>query len=211
MDSGYKEIKDIKQIFEHNQVYLKRSHVLNNLAKFLKNNDLLPAIIFTFSRKNVESFAKDITTNLLEDDSKIPYTVRREAEQIIRKLPNYQEYVYLPDYESLMKLLEKGIGIHHSGMIPILREIVEIFISKKYIKILFATSSFSIGLDCAIRTTVFTSLKQFDGTSEKYLEPHDYSQMSGRCGRRNIDTCGYVIHCNNLFELPYLLDYKNIL
>jgi superfamily II RNA helicase len=211
LDNGYNEIKNIRNILENNHVFLKRSHILNSLLKFLKENDLLPAIVFTFSRKNVENFANEITTNLLEDDSKIPYIVRNEAEQIVRKLPNYKEYLALPEYDNLIRLLEKGIGIHHSGMIPILREIVEIFISQRYIKVLFATSSFSIGLDCAIRSTVFTSLKQFDGKSEKYLLPHDYTQMSGRCGRRNIDTCGYVIHCNNLFETPSLMDYKEIL
>ena len=77
----------------------------------------------------------------------------------------------MPEYDDLMKLLEKGIGIHHSLMIPILREIVKNFISKKCIKVLVATRSFSIGLDCAICTTVFTSLKQYDSTNLSYLLP----------------------------------------
>jgi len=113
--------------------------------------------------------------------------------------------------------LEKGIGIHHSGMIPVLREIVELMISKKYIKMLFATESFAIGLDCPIRTAVFTSLKKYDGstTGERWLYAHEYTQMAGRAGRRGIDTVGHVVHCNNLFQgsggAPYLSDYKTIL
>jgi len=211
-DQGYIEIKKMRKLLETNQVYLKRSHVLNTLAKMLVEKEMLPALVFTFSRKNVEMCAKEITTNLLEFDSKIPYTIRREAEQILRgKIRNYQEYMEMPEYVQLMQLLEKGIGIHHSGMIPILREIVEFMISKRYIKMLFATDSFSIGLNCEIKTVVFTSVQKFDGEFEQFLMPHAYTQMAGRAGRRNIDTVGHVVHCNNLFELPSVTDYKQIL
>ena len=212
INKTYYKIKEINHLFELNNVHIKRANVINKLLGLLKKDDLLPAILFAFSRKNVEKIANEITVNLLENNSLIPFNIREEAFQLVKKkLPNYQEYMDLPEYNDLMKLLEKGIGIHHSGMIPILREIVEIFVLKKYIKVLVATSSFSIGLDCAIRSTVFTSLKQYDGTNECYLLPHDYSQMSGRCGRRNIDVQGYVIHCNNLFQPPSLLEYKTIL
>jgi ATP-dependent RNA helicase DOB1 len=154
--------------FETRQVYMKRQNVLNNLAQHLVDREMLPAIAFVFSRKQVEVCASEITTNLLEFDSKTPYTIRRECEQIVRKLPNYHEYLELPEYNKLVSLLEKGIGIHHSGMIPILREIVELMISKKHIKLLFATESFAIGLDCPIRTAIFTSLTKFDGNGERY-------------------------------------------
>lgn len=211
IESGVKEVAKILDIFESRELFLKRKFILNNLATFLRENEMLPAICFVFSRKNVERCASEITANLLEDDSKVPYIVRRECEQIIRKLPNYQEYLELPEYNTLVGLLEKGIGIHHSGMIPILREIVELMISKKYIKMLFATESFSIGLDCPIRTAIFTSLTKFDGSHERYLYPHEYTQSAGRAGRRGIDTVGHVVHCNNLFPLPTMSEYKTIL
>jgi superfamily II RNA helicase len=211
MEMGIKETANILTILEHKQIFIKRKFVLNNLATFLKENDMLPAICFVFSRKNVERCAEEITANLLEDDSKVPYIVKRECEQIIRRLSNYQEYLELPEYNTLVSLLEKGIGIHHSGMIPVLREIVELMISKKYIKLLFATESFSIGLDCPIRTAIFTNLKKFDGSVERYLYPHEYTQSAGRAGRRGIDTVGHVVHCSNLFPLPTMNEYKTIL
>lgn len=207
---GYRKLAKMTQLFSTNRVMMNRKHVLNQLAGFLKERDMLPAIAFVFSRKHVELCAQDIHVDLLEFDSKVGYTVRRECEQIIRKLPNYKEYLELPEYNRLVSLLEKGIGIHHSGMIPILREIVELMISKKYIKLLFATESFAIGLDCPIRTAIFTSLKKFDGNGERYLMAHEYSQMAGRAGRRGIDTIGNVVHCNNLFDPPSLVDYKII-
>jgi superfamily II RNA helicase len=156
-------------------------------------------------------FARDITIPVLEDDSKIPYTMKRECDAILRKLPNWEEYTALPEYHFLVGLLEKGIGIHHSGMIPILREIVEWMISKKYIKILFATESFAIGLDCPIKTAVFTGLTKFDGSDHRWLMAHEYTQMAGRAGRRGIDTIGHVIHCNNLLDLPTKTEYRDIL
>jgi antiviral helicase SKI2 len=210
-ESSLDVVRKIKKIYDNNQTYIKRSHVLNNLSRHLVENEMLPAIFYCFSRKNVERCAQEITTNLLEFDSKTPYTIRREANQILRKLPNFTEYTQLPEYQILMVLLEKGIGFHHSGMISVLREIVELFISKGYIKILFCTDSFSVGLNCPIKTTVFTGIKKFDGRNEEFLEPHLYAQCSGRAGRRGIDVIGNVIHCCNIFDIPSNTTYKEIL
>ena len=207
---SYLSVQKIQTLLKATQTQVNRPFVLNQLFKQLNEQEMLPAIAFVFSRKNVERFAKEITTNLLEDDSKIPYQASRECEQIIRRLPNYREYLKLPEYISLVQLLEKGIGIHHSGMIPILREIVELMISQKKIKLLFATESFAIGLDCPIRTVVFTEIRKFDGSLERILLPHEYTQMAGRAGRRGIDTVGHVIHCNNLFELPTKTEYQHL-
>jgi superfamily II RNA helicase len=210
-DAGYVLLQKTIKTLDSFQIRSHRKHVLNRLAGFLCERDMLPAIAFVFSRKQVEVCASEITVSLLEDDSKVGYTVRRECEQIVRKLPNYQEYLELPEYVRLVDLLEKGIGIHHSGMIPILREIVELMISKKYIKLLFATESFAIGLDCPIRTAIFTSLTKFDGHNERLLLSHEYTQMAGRAGRRGIDTVGHVVHCNNLFPLPTMGECKTVL
>jgi superfamily II RNA helicase len=209
-ENGYKQTKKITEFLEKKPM-LKRKYILNDLMTYLKNREMLPAIAFVFSRKNVELCAEEITIPLLEDDSKVPYIVKRECDQIIRKLPNYEEYLRLPEYNSLVSLLEKGVGIHHSGMIPILREIVELMISKKYIKLLFATESFAIGLDCPIKTAIFTGLTKFDGKEQRWLLSHEYTQMAGRAGRRGIDTIGHVIHCNNLFTLPTMTEYRDIL
>jgi superfamily II RNA helicase len=209
---GYNEVKRVVEQVEKQRARINRKFVLNNLVKYLRDNIMLPAIFFVFSRKNVELCAKELTIPLLEEDSKIPHTVNKEAKQILRRLPNHEEYMNLPEYIELIALLEKGIGIHHSGMIPILREIVELFISKKYIKVLFATESFAIGLDCPIKTTVFTSVSKFDGDNDRDLHSHEYTQMAGRAGRRGIDKVGYVIHCNNLFrKQPTENEYKTLM
>lgn len=209
--SGYDQLRGIVQHYDKNNIFVNKTHVLNQLVYNLREQDMLPAIAFVFSRKMVETYAKAIQTNILEFDSKVPYTMRDECDKILRKLPNYEEYMRLPEYEELTKLLEKGIGIHHSGMIPVFREIVEKMISKGAVKLLFATESFAIGLDCPIRTAVFTSLTKFDGNNMRYLLPHEYSQAAGRAGRRGLDTVGHVVHCNNMFNLPSSNEYKDIL
>ena len=210
--NGYEKLIKMDEQLLKQRARIHRKFVLNNLVKYLRDNDMLPAICFVFSRKNVESCARELTVPLLEDDSKIPYYVEKESNQILRRLPNYEEYMRLPEYIILISLLEKGIGIHHSGMIPILREIVELFISKKYIKVLFATESFAIGLDCPIKTTVFTGITKFDGDYHRILHSHEYTQMAGRAGRRGIDTVGYIVHCNNLLRTqPTQNEYKRMM
>jgi superfamily II RNA helicase len=84
-------------------------------------------------------------------------------------------------------------------------------ISKKYIKLLFATESFAIGLDCPIKTAMFASLTKYDGHYDRFLMGHEYTQMAGRAGRRGIDTIGHVVHLNNLFAVPMQPDYMSIL
>jgi len=206
---GYKEIKSVKELMSDD--HQKRQHVMNSLLLQLRDKEMLPAITFVFSRKQAEIMASEITVPLLEFDSKVAYTIRKECEQIVRKLPNHAEYLALPEYNRLVSLLEKGIGVHHSGMIPILREIVEFMILKKYIKLLFATESFAIGLNCPIRTAIFSSLTKFDGSHMRFLLPHEYNQAASRCGRRGLDTIGHVVHCNNLFDMPTSNEYKDIL
>ena len=199
-DTNYQRVHKTLKTFQDKKHFVKRQHVLNTIARHMVDNNMLPAICFVLSRKTLEQCAKETTTDLLEDDSKVPYIVRRECEQIIRKLPNYEEYLNLPEYLSMVSLLEKGIAIHHAGIMPILREMVELLFAKGYIKLLFATETFAVGINMPTKTVLFTSLNKFDGTGMRPFYSHEYTQMAGRAGRRGIDTIGHVIHLTNLFK-----------
>jgi superfamily II RNA helicase len=118
---------------------------------------------------------------------------------IVSKVTNWKEYIMLPEYENYMKLLNKGIGIHHAGMLPIFREMIEVLYEKRYIKVLVATETFAIGLNMPTKTVCYTSLYKYD-TKLRPLYPHEFIQMSGRAGRRNIDTIGHVILLTNLYN-----------
>lgn len=212
-DINYYKLRDILSHFKKNHTYIKRPFVLNTLVKHLLNNNMLPAICFVFSRKNVELCAKEITINLFDKDDKTPSIIENECEKIlICKLRNYKEYMQLEEYQTMIKLLRNGIAVHHAGILPILKEMVELLFEKKYIKLLFATETFAVGINMPTKTVVFTGLSKFSGTGMRYLLPHEYTQMAGRAGRRGIDTVGHVIHCNNLFSMPDMPnEYRNML
>jgi len=210
-DLNYRNMDKMVKLFDANDVKVKRQHVLNKVSEFLVEKEMLPAICYVFSRKQLEVCAHEITANLLEFDSKIPYTIDRECEQIIRKLPNYKEYLNLPEYVNMVQLLRKGVAMHHSGLMPIIREIVEILFSKGYIKMLFATESVAIGLNLPVKTCIFTDIYKHDGNSMRVLQAHEYSQSSGRAGRLGLDTVGHVIHLNNLFRDISATAYKTMM
>jgi len=197
---NYMRVHKTLKLFQDKNHYVKRQHILNNVAKYMVDNNMLPAICFVLSRKALEQCAKEITTVLLEDDSKVPYIVQRECEQIIRKLPNYHEYLNLPEYINMVSLLEKGIAIHHAGIMPILREMVELLFAKGYVKLLFATETFAVGINMPTKTVLFTDVNKFDGSIMRPFYSHEYTQMAGRAGRRGIDNIGHVIHLTNLFK-----------
>ena len=210
-ETNYKNMDKILKLFDANDIRMKRQHVLNKVSEFLVEKEMLPAICYVFSRKQLEVCAQELTANLLEFDSKIPYTIDRECEQIIRKLPNYKEYLNLPEYLDMVQLLRKGVAMHHSGLMPVLREIVEILFSKGYIKLLFATESVAIGLNLPVKTCIFTDIYKHDGTCMRVLQAHEYTQAAGRAGRLGLDTVGNVIHLNNLFRDTSVLAYKTML
>lgn len=212
-ESSILKMNKIIKLMEKNNVFSKPTFVLNSLIEHLKNNEMLPAICFVFSRRNVEKFASQITVNLFDyDDAHVPSIIKDECYNIIKKLPNHKEYLNLPEYLTMIGLLEKGVAVHHSGIMPILREMVELLFAKGYIKVLFATETFAVGINMPTKSVIFTSLTKYDNSGMRCLYSHEYTQMAGRAGRRGLDTIGHVIHCNNLFQnQPYLSEYKDIL
>jgi superfamily II RNA helicase len=209
---NYYAISDILNYFYKNRNFVKRHFVLNDIIKYLNNNNMLPAICFIFSRKNVELCAHEIEVSLFEEGDKTPSIIKKECENILRsKIKNYKEYTQLDEFKNLITLLQKGIAIHHAGIMPILREMVEMLFEKGYIKLLFATETFAVGINMPTKTVIFTSLSKFNGDNGlRYLLSHEYTQMAGRAGRRGLDKIGHVIHCNNLFDMPLSNEYKKI-
>jgi superfamily II RNA helicase len=204
-------IKNTLTLLTTKQSHVKRQMVLNEVCKKMVQDSMLPALCFVLSRKMLEQCAHEITVPLLEDDSKVGYVIEYECEQIIRKLPNYKEYLNLPEYIKMVALLQKGIAIHHAGVMPVLREMVELLYSKGYIKLLFATETFAVGINMPTKTVLFTDICKFDGTNNRLLFSHEYTQMAGRAGRRGIDVVGNVIHLPNLFREFELIGFKKMM
>lgn len=208
---NYDKVRKLLEYCRKNSCHIKPSYVLNEVTNYLNENGMLPAICFVFSRKLVEKYAQTINMSLFSDDeANIPSIIRRECEQILRKLPNFKEYLNMPEFEMITRLLEKGVAIHHSGIMPIFREMIELLFAKGYVKLLFATETFAVGINMPTKTVLFTGFDKFNGSSMRMLYPHEYTQMAGRAGRRGLDTIGHVIHLNNMFNLPYGHDYEQM-
>lgn len=206
----YHKLSKLKTELKKQNAHIKPTYVMNAIVDHLHKQQLTPAICFIYSRKNVEKTAGEVTHCLHREDMRINL-VQKECRQILMKLPNYEEYLHLPEYERLVKLLERGVAFHHSGMLPILREMVEIMFTKGYVQMLFATETFALGLNMPTKTVIFSQLSKYDGQQTRYLLGHEYTQQAGRAGRRGFDEKGVVIHLNNLFEMPACQDYREIL
>ena len=211
-EKNYHRVQNVLNFMSNNDIHCKRQHVLDELLRYLNKNEMLPAICFIFSRKQVEQTAKEISFSLFEENSPLPGQVERECRHILSsKLPNFEEYMELQEFKDIVHLLQKGIAIHHAGIMPVLREMVELLFEKGFIKLLCATETFAVGINMPTKTVIFSGLTKFNGHTMRQLYPHEYTQMAGRAGRRGLDTIGHVIHCNNLFEMPLNTEYKNML
>lgn len=183
--------------------HIKHSYLINNIIKYLIDKELLQTIFFSFSRKNCERYAKFVNQSLVTADE------RREIETVFNaKMHLYEkQYQRLNQYQTVKNLMLKGVCFHHSGLLPVLKEIIELIFQKGLIKILFATETFSVGVNMPTRTVVFTELEKHTTDGRRSLQTAEYRQMSGRAGRRGKDKFGYVIVLP-LYDFPYTADLK---
>ena len=200
-DIIYSKINKVLKYFKQNNIWVDKKFVLNRIVDYLYRKYLMPSICFVFSQKKCEEYASTITKVLFDSESKVPSTMKQTCRKIMMKLPNYQEYINLPEYLNLVKLLEKGIAYHHAGMATVFREMIEILFSKGHVKLLFATETFSVGINMPTRSVLFTSMKKFSNKGFRFIKSHEYTQMSGRAGRRGIDKKGHVFHLTNFYGI----------
>ncbi|XP_041428816.1 helicase SKI2W [Xenopus laevis] len=161
-----------------------------SLVQSLKMREALPVVVFTFSRTRCEQNATalstvDLCTTAEKSEVQTYYT------KCLSRLRGGDRQ--LPQILHMLDLLKRGIGIHHSGILPILKEVVEMLFSKGLVKILFATETFAMGVNMPARTVVFDSIRKHDGSNFRDLTPGEYIQMAGRAGRRGLDNTGMVI------------------
>lgn len=149
-----------------------------------------PVIVFNFSKRECENLAIQVSSLDLNDDSERAM-VRKVFHSAVESLSEQDRT--LPQIVHILPLLERGIGVHHSGLLPILKETIEILFQESLIKVLFATETFSIGLNMPAKTVVFTQVTKFDGAKVRPITSSEYIQMAGRAGRRSLDARGIVI------------------
>ncbi|CEQ40954.1 SPOSA6832_02632, partial [Sporobolomyces salmonicolor] len=160
------------------------------IVKMIMVKNYNPVIVFAFSKRECEGLALQM--------SKLEFNTDEERDMVSTVFNNAISNLsdddrQLPQIEHILPLLKRGIGIHHGGLLPILKEVIEILFQEGLLKVLFATETFSIGLNMPAKTVVFTSVRKFDGRDFRNLSGGEYIQMSGRAGRRGLDDRGIVI------------------
>ncbi|XP_035879745.1 helicase SKI2W isoform X3 [Phyllostomus discolor] len=178
-----------------------------SLLASLRRRAQLPVVVFTFSRGRCDEQAAgltslDLTTN--SEKSEIHLFLQR----CLARLRGSDRQ--LPQVLHMSELLHRGLGVHHSGILPILKEIVEMLFSRGLVKVLFATETFAMGVNMPARTVVFDSMRKHDGSTFRDLLPGEYVQMAGRAGRRGLDPTGTVILlCKG--RVPEMVDLHRML
>ena len=161
-----------------------------SLVNHLRKEDLLPTCIFVFSKKRCEENA-DAMSNLDFCDAKEKSAIHMILEKSLARLS--PEDRKLPQIRRLREMLSRGVAVHHGGLLPIVKEVVEILFARTLVKVLFATETFAMGLNLPTRTVVFSGYRKHDGRQFRDLLAGEYTQMAGRAGRRGLDPVGSVI------------------
>lgn len=164
---------------------------VNALVSFLESKKWLPAIIFLLSKQKCHQLADLINVSLNNDDEQ--RQVIHFIKDHMRLVINATDYTTTPEYAKFVDQATRGIGVHHSGQYPLFKELIELLARNNLIKLLVATETFAVGINLPTKTVVFTSLSKFQDGSHRWLHSHEFIQMSGRAGRRGLDTSGNVI------------------
>ncbi|RDB28581.1 hypothetical protein Hypma_015957 [Hypsizygus marmoreus] len=161
-----------------------------HLLGHLKKKALLPVVVFTFSKKKCEENAAtlvnaDLCTSVEKSE------VHVAIEKALSRLKGSDKK--LPQIGRMRDLLSRGIGVHHGGLLPLVKEVVEILFARGLVKILFATETFAMGVNMPAKCVVFSGIRKHDGRAFRDILPGEYTQMAGRAGRRGLDPTGTVI------------------
>ncbi len=168
-------------------------------VELLGDLGLLPAIYFVFSRAGCDAAAAQVVDfGLRLTTGEEASAIRREAELRTAHLGDADLAVL--GYGRWITALEAGVAAHHAGLVPAFKETVERLFAAGLVRLVFATETLALGINMPARTVVLESLSKFTGDGHELLEPGDYTQLTGRAGRRGIDTRGTAV----VLHSPYV-------
>lgn len=161
-------------------------------VEMLDDYELLPAIFFIFSRAGCDAAVQQVV------NWGVRLTTRQETDEIRWIVEERTRNILEEDLAALgfwewQDALERGIAAHHAGLLPAFKEIVEELFQRKLVKVVFATETLALGINMPARTVVLENLEKFNGLSRVPITPGEYTQLTGRAGRRGIDVEGHAI------------------
>lgn len=201
-ENNYECIDKIQKLIHTNckkKKKKKKNNHIKSLSILCKQKKMTPCLYFIFSRKLCEEYAKNL--NYSFNTKKKQIEIEKFVTIHLHKLKNKKVYLMDPKRYKMIELWCKGIAYHHSGLQTIYKELIELLCINGYIQILFATETFSVGINAPFKTVIFTKLEKFVDGYIKPLNYNQYLQMCGRAGRRGIDKIGYVILLANQMKL----------
>ena len=163
-------------------------------VELLKDETLLPAIVFVFSRAGCEqavSLGRAAGVRLTTREER--HQIRRIAESHLRDLA--EEDLAVLGADAWLDGLEAGLAAHHAGLVPPMKEAVEEAFAAGLVKVVYATETLALGINMPARSVVIEKLTKFTGERHEFLTPGEYTQLTGRAGRRGIDDVGYALVC----------------
>lgn len=168
-----------------------------DLVKFVAKQKGLPCLYFVFSRRMCEVKAEELSfqKNFLTTEE------AGRAEEVCDRLIDEYGLGKLKTVHQAKRLLVRGIGYHHAGLLPGLKEIIETLFGMGLIKVMYATETFAVGINYPVKTVCFDSPSKFDGVTFRPMTNLEYFQMAGRAGRRGIDLKGFVYILASLSNL----------
>ncbi|MFS0704597.1 DEAD/DEAH box helicase [Cellulomonas sp. 179-A 9B4 NHS] len=165
-----------------------RFAVVDSLAQ----EHLLPAIVFIFSRAGCEAAVQQcLSAGVRLTTPAEQAEIRRVAEERCAAIP--PEDLGVLGYDAFEDALARGVAAHHAGMLPLFKETVEDLFSRGLVKVVFATETLALGINMPARSVVLERLVKWDGSSHVDITPGEYTQLTGRAGRRGIDTEGHAV------------------
>ncbi|MFD9486648.1 DEAD/DEAH box helicase [Streptomyces sp. NPDC059991] len=153
---------------------------------------LLPAITFIFSRAGCEAAVQQcMYAGLRLNDEEARHKVREIVEERTASIPG--EDLHVLGYYEWLEGLERGIAAHHAGMLPTFKEVVEELFVRGLVKAVFATETLALGINMPARTVILEKLVKWNGEQHADITPGEYTQLTGRAGRRGIDVEGHAV------------------
>jgi len=162
------------------------------VVKLLQRSSLLPAIFFIFSRVGCDAAVQQVRRSgvkLTTPEERAE--IRALVEERTRALLD-EDLAVLGYYEWLDNL-ERGVASHHAGLLPAFKEVVEDLFKRKLVKVVFATETLALGINMPARTVVLEKLEKFNGEARVAITSGEYTQLTGRAGRRGIDVEGHAV------------------
>lgn len=168
------------------------------IVELLESEHMLPAIVFIFSRAQCEDAVQScmkagIVLTSLEEENEIREIVERHCQSLSDDDRQALEYHFFLDD------ISSGISCHHAGMIPMFKEAVEECFVKGLVKVVFATETLAVGINMPARAVVIEKLTKFTGEHHQLLRASEFTQLTGRAGRRGLDKIGHAISLWNPF------------